>query len=345
MLKTLYRVVSDMATTAQGFQALGRITGQVPLEAIREAQARLPPSILRTPLVRLNLEDTPADVYLKLENLQPTGSFKVRGAANALALSGPEAKERGVYTVSAGNMAQALAWQARDRGIRCTTIVPDNAPSTKLDAIRRFGAKVIQVSFDEVWKVVVNHHYPPLKDSTFIHPFADSRMIAGNGTIGLEIMEDLPSVDSVLVPFGGGGLSTGIASAIRALNNKVQVFACEPVSAAPLAASFAAGAPKEVNRIPSFVDGAGGKSVLPEIWQLANKLLAGSIEVSLKETASTVRLLVERNRVVAEGAGALAVAAALSGKAGHGKVVCVVSGGNIDSSKLATILSGNVPQA
>ncbi len=280
---------------------------------------------------------------MKLENLQPTGSFKVRGASNAIALAGPLAKVNGVYTVSAGNMAQALAWQAHELGIECTTIVPDNAPSTKLEAIKRFGAKIIQVSFDEVWQVVVNHEYPPLRGSVFIHPFADTSMIAGNGTIGLEIMEDLPRVDSVLVPFGGGGLSTGIASAIHGLNDQVRVYACEPETAAPLAASFAAGEAKEVNRIPSFVDGAGGKSILPEIWRSASKLLAGSIPVSLKEAAKSIKLLAERHRVISEGAGALALAAAMTGKAGRGPIVCIVSGGNIDSSKLAKILAGEVP--
>ena len=344
MLKTLAGAKFPiMAMTAQGHGTAGRITGPISLEEIRAARARLPASVLRTPLVRLNVEDSPAEIFLKLENLQPTGSFKVRGASNSIALAGPEAKARGVYTVSAGNMAQALAWQARERGIECTTIVPDNAPATKLDAIKRFGAKIIQVSFDEVWQVVVNHHYPPLKNSVFIHPFADSRMIAGNGTIGLEIMEDLPRVDSILVPFGGGGLSTGIASAIHALSEKVSVYACEPETAAPLAASFAAGSPRDVNRVPSFVDGAGGKSVLPEIWRLASKLLVGSFPVSLKETAASVRLLAERHRIISEGAGALALAAALAGKAGRGRIACVISGGNIDHSKLSRILAGEVP--
>ncbi len=321
----------------------GRIIGPISLKEIREARTRLPSTVLRTPLVRLNSDDQSGEIYLKLENLQPTGSFKVRGASNAMALAGPDARSRGVYTVSAGNMAQALAWQARKRGIPCTVIVPDNAPATKLDAIRRFGAKIIQVSFDEVWKVVVNHRYAPLEGSIFIHPFADSRMITGNGTIGLEIFEDVPWVDSVIVPFGGGGLSVGIASAIRALNDRVGVYACEPETAAPLAASFAAGSAQEIHRTPSFVDGAGGKSVLPEMWELARNLIKGSIVVSLQEIGSAVKLLVERNRVVAEGAGAASVAAALTGKAGGGVTVCVVSGGNIDLLKLVAILEGRVP--
>ena len=315
----------------------------VTLDMIEAAKTRIASSVLRTPLVPLNVEDSPGGIYLKLENLQPTGSFKVRGASNAIALAGPEAKERGVYTVSAGNMAQALAWQARRNRIPCTVIVPENAPQTKLEVIRRFGAKIIQVSFDEVWKIVVNHHYPPLDRSIFVHPFSDERMIAGNGTIGLEVLEDLPDVDAVIVPFGGGGLSIGIATAIRAGKPGTRVYAVEPETAAPLAASFVKGSAQEVNRIPSFVDGIGGKSVLPEIWQLARLMIQGSIVVSLREIASAVRLLAERNRVVAEGAGAASVAAAMTGKAGRGKVVCVVSGGNIDSAKLATILQGGVP--
>ncbi len=332
-----------MPETAHTTKAYGGILDPISLDSIREARSRLPTSILRTPLVRLNFEDSPAEIYLKLENLQPTGSFKVRGASNAISLAGRDAETRGVYTVSAGNMAQALAWQAGERGIPCTVIVPDDAPSTKLEAIRRFGAKIVQVSFDEVWNVVVNHHYPPLENSIFIHPFADSRMIAGNGTIGLEIIEDLPRVDSVIVPFGGGGLSAGIASAIHAVDQKVQVYACEPETAAPLAASFAAGSAQEVLRTPSFVDGAGGKSVLPEMWQLVKGLIKSSIVVSLKEISSAAKLLVERNRVVAEGAGAASVAASLTGRAGTGVIVCVVSGGNIDLSKLVTILDGQVP--
>lgn len=317
--------------------------GPVSLETVQAARERIRGSVVRTPLVRLNMDDAPCEIHLKLENLQPTGSFKVRGASNALALAGTEAKRRGVYTVSAGNMAQALAWQSRERGISCSVIVPDDAPETKLNAIRRFGAKIVQVSFDEVWSVVTNHHYAPLEASVFIHPFSDASMIAGNGTIGLEVIEDLPDLDSIIVPFGGGGLATGIGTAIRALKSGTRVFACEPETAAPLAASFAKGSAQEVNRIPSFVDGIGGKSVLPEMWDLAKNLLQGSIVLSLKEIASAVRLLAERNRVVAEGAGAASVAAALTGKTGDGKVVCIVSGGNIDSSKLVRILEGDVP--
>src|SRR6266571_4066097 len=248
--------------------------GPIPLKLIEEARERIKGTVLRTPLVRLNVDDAPADIFLKLENLQPTGSFKVRGASNAIALAGPDAKKRGVYTCSAGNMAQALAWQARQNKIPCTVIVPDNAPETKLEAIRRFGAKIIQVSFDEVWKVVVTHRYPPLDDSVFIHPFADIRMMAGNGTAGLEVLEDLPDVDSVIIPFGGGGLSVGIASAIRAKRPQTRLYAVEPETAAPLSASFAA---------------------------------------------------------------------ATAGKAGSGKIVCIVSGGNIDSSKLVKILAGEIP--
>src|SRR5712664_1495762 len=319
-----------------------KIPGPIPLKLIEEARERIKGTVLRTPLVRLNVDDAPADIFLKLENLQPTGSFKVRGASNAIALAGPDIKNRGVYTCSAGNMAQALAWQARKNRIPCTVIVPDNAPETKLEAIRRFGAKIIQASFDDVWKVVATHRYPPLDGSVFIHPFADIRMMAGNGTAGLEVLEDLPDVESVIVPFGGGGLSVGISSAIRAKNPQTRVFAVEPETAAPLSASFAAGSAQEVKRIPSFVDGIGGKSVLPEMWERARNLLLPLV-VSLSEIASAVKLLIERNRLVAEGAGAAGVAAAVTGKAGSGKIVCIVSGGNIDSSKLVKVLAGGIP--
>src|SRR2546422_5229029 len=315
--------------------------GAIPLKLIEEARERIKGTVLRTPLVRLNVEDAPADIFLKLENLQPTGSFKVRGASNAIALAGPDARKRGVYTCSAGNMAQALAWQALQNKIPCTVIVPDNAPETKLEAIKRFGAKIIQVSFDEVWKVVITHRYGPLEGSIFIHPFSDPRMIAGNGTIGLEILEDIPDVNSVVVPFGGGGLTAGIATAIHERKPTTQVYAVEPETAAPLAASFSSGRAMEVNRIPSFVDGIGGKSVLPEMWEMVRPLIQGSIVCSLSVIASAVRLLVERNRVVAEGAGAASVAAALTGKAGMRKILCVVSGGNIDTVKLSEILSSD----
>ncbi len=318
------------------------IRGPIPLKLIEEARERIKGKVLRTPLVRLNVDDAPAEIFLKLENLQPTGSFKVRGASNAIGLAGPDAKKRGVYTCSAGNMAQALAWQARQNNIPCTVIVPDNAPQTKLEAIKRFGAKIIQASFDEVWNVVVTHRYPPLDGSLFIHPFADVRMMAGNGTAGLEVLEELPDVESVVIPFGGGGLSVGIASAIRAKRPETRVYAVEPETAAPLSASFAAGSAKEIDRTPSFVDGIGGKSVLPEMWERARILLLPLV-VSLSDIAAAIRLLIERNRVVAEGAGAASVAAATEGKAGSGKVVCIVSGGNIDSSKLVKILAGEIP--
>jgi threonine dehydratase len=240
-------------------------------------------------------------------------------------------------------MAQALAWHARREGIPCTVIVPDTAPATKLEAIQRYGAKTIQLSWDEVWKVAVEHRYPPLDGSVFVHPFADLGMIAGNGTAGLEIIEDLPDVDSIIVPFGGGGLSTGIASAAKALKNSVKVYGSEAATATPLFASLQAGMPKDVERTPSFVDGIGSKNVLEEMWPLVKSVIDGSIVVPLADVASALKLIVERNRVVAEGAGATSVAAALTGKAGNGRVVAVVSGGNIDPSKLIKILQGELP--
>ena len=312
----------------------------IPLEAIQAASERLrrADAALRTPLLRLPLDEAPAEIYLKLENLQPIGSFKLRGAGNALARAGREALAQGVYTASAGNMAQGVAWNARRLGVACSVVVPDHAPATKLEAIERLGGRVIKVPFERWWDVIITGEFEGL-DGLFIHPVSDADVMAGNGTIGLEILEDLPDVAAVVIPYGGGGLSVGIASALRALKPETLVYAAEVETAAPLAASLRAGEPVEVDYEASFVDGIGGKSVLPEVWTMARALLDGSLVVSLDETRAAIRLLAARGRVIAEGAGAAPVAAALAGHAGGGKVVCVVSGGNIDRDVLAGILA------
>ena len=311
------------------------------LDEIRAARERIRGIALRTPLLRLNA-DAPGEIWLKCENLQPIGSFKLRGAGNALSLAPSDSLSQGVYTASAGNMAQGLAWCARRLGIPCSVVVPDHAPQAKLDAIRRLGADIVKVPFDEWWRVMVEHRYEGL-EGRFVHPVADRGVIAGNGTIGLEIHEDLPEVDAVLVPYGGGGLSSGIASALRAVAPNAKVYGCEVATAAPLAPSLAAGAPQTVDYTPTFIDGIGSKGLLAEMWPLVRSLLAGSLVVAPTEAAAALRLMIERNRIVAEGAGAVPVAAALSGKGGTGIVVCVVSGGNIDPVKVATILSGGMP--
>ncbi len=298
---------------------------------------------MRTPLVRLNVDDTPAEIWLKLENLQPIGSFKLRGAGNAMAQLTDEQLSDGVYTASAGNMAQGVAWNARRLGVPCTVVVPDHAPQTKLDAIERLGAQIEKVSFDAWWNIIVTHEHEGVA-GTFVHPVSDPAVIAGNGTIGLEILEDLPAVDAVVIPFGGGGLSCGIASALRARKPDTKIFAAEVSSAAPLAAALEAGEPAEVEYLRSFVDGIGGKGVLPDMWPLVQELIDRSFVSSPAAIAAAVKLLVERNRVVAEGAGAAPVAAALAGVGVEGRVVCVVSGGNIDEAKLQTILAGGVPE-
>ena len=310
----------------------------ISLAAIRAAQTRIKDAAIRTPLVRLNVDDAPADIYLKLENLQPIGSFKIRGASNAMALASADDLARGVYTASAGNMAQGVAWNARRLGVSCHVVVPDHAPQTKLDAITRLGGEIIKVSFDEWWQIIVTHRYAGL-DGFFIHPVSDPAVMAGNGTIGLEIVDDLPDLDTVIIPYGGGGLSSGIASAIRALKPDTKIYACEVETAAPLAPSLATGTLQEVEYTPSFVDGIGSGGVLPDMWALVSQLLDGSLVMSLDEISAAIRLLLERNRVLAEGAGATSVAAALSGKAGGGKVVCIISGGNIDTAKVLEILS------
>ncbi len=314
----------------------------IDLTAIREAQGRIRDISLRTPLIRLDIPEAPAEIYLKLENLQPIGSFKLRGAGNAMALAGPEALAHGVYTASAGNMAQGVAWNARRLGVPCHVVVPDHAPQNKLDSIARLGGEVIPVPFENWWRVILEHEYPGM-EGFFVHPVSDPAVIAGNGTIGLEILEDLPDVDAVAVPYGGGGLSCGIASAIKALKPDTLVFACEVETAAPFAASLREGSPQEVDRVQTFVDGIGGKSVLPEMWPLASSLLDGSLVMPIEAVVDAIRTLALRARVIAEGAGATSVAAALQGRAGAGKVVCVVSGGNIDTVHLVKIMAGGSP--
>jgi len=308
----------------------------ISLADIREARDRIRGTVVRTPLIRLHV-DAPAEIYLKLENLQPIGSFKLRGATNAIRSLDPEVLQDGVYTASAGNMAQGVAWGARELGVACTVVVPDQAPRAKLDAIARLGATIVKVSYDDWWRCMVEHGHPDVR-GRFVHPVADRMVLAGNGTIGLEIVEDLGDVDAVLVPFGGGGLSTGIATAVRALAPRATVYACEVATAAPLAAALAAGKPVVIDRTPSFIDGIGGRGVLPEMWPFVSTLLAGSLVTTVDEVAAAVRLLAQRARVVAEGAGAASVAAAVAGKGGTGRVVCVVSGGNIDVDVLSTLL-------
>jgi len=309
---------------------------------VRAARARLAGLVVRTPLVRLAVDEAPAEIHLKLECLQPIGSFKIRGATNAMALAGPERLRDGVYTASAGNMAQGVAWSARRLGVAATAVVPEHAPQAKLSALARLGARVEKVPFDAWWQLLVDRGQPGRKE-LFIHPVSDLAVMAGNGTIGLEILEDLPDVETVLVPYGGGGLSCGIASALRGSGSRARVIACEVDTAAPLSAALAAGGPVPTPYTASFVDGIGGKSVLAEMWPLASRLLDGALSSPLDDVAAAVRLLAERAHVVSEGAGAAPVAAALSGRAGRGKTVCVVSGGNIDARVLARILSGDVP--
>lgn len=308
------------------------------LADIQEARRMIADAAIRTPLVRLNIAESPAEIYLKLENLQPIGSFKIRGAANAMGHMPMEVLARGVLTASAGNMAQGVAWTARQLGIPCTVVAPETAPETKVKSIERLGGRVVKVQFEEWWRAFEQRAYPGI-EAAFIHAFDDLNVMAGNGTIALEIIEDLPDVDAVVIPWGGGGLTCGIAVAMRTLSPKCKVYAAEVATAAPLAASLAVGSPQTVNYQPSFVDGIGAKSVFPQMLERAQGLIDGSLVAKVEEVAAALRLLAERNRIIAEGAGACPVACALAGKAGKGKVVCIVSGGNIDFGKLCAILT------
>ena len=316
----------------------------ISLEVIRDAASAIYGVAVRTPLVRLPVPDdsalgrsSGAELYLKLETLQSIGSFKIRGAYNAIRQLTPDELSRGIWTVSAGNAAQGVALAARTRGASCSVMVMDTAPTTKCAAIERLGARLIKASHDECWQTVESHTSERM-DGVFVHRFDDDRFIAGNATTGLEIFEDLPDVDAVIVPVGGGGLIAGLGSALHALKPGTKILAAEPKTAAPLAVSLRAGA---ASRFPdweaSFVDGAGGKAILPSMWPLLSTLVDDSIVVSLDEVAHAMRLVAERAHIIAEGAAACAVAAALTGRAGSGKIVAVVSGGNIDLARFTSL--------
>jgi threonine dehydratase len=314
----------------------------IPLAAVRDAATAVYGAAIRTPLVRVELPDI--DLYLKLEVLQPIGSFKIRGAYNVIRQLPPAQLADGVWTVSAGNAAQGVAFAARKVGARCSVMVMDTAPDTKIRAIERLGASIVRASYDECWRTVIDHRSERMT-GYFVHPFDDDRFIAGNGTVGLEILEDLPDVSAIVAPLGGGGLLAGISAAVSALKPDIRLYAAEPETAAPLSVSLAAGRPMFFdNWTPSFVDGAGGKSVLETMWPLLEPL-AGSIVVTLDEVVRAMTLVAERTHVIAEGAAGCAIAAALSGRAGSGRVVAVVSGGNIDLSKFASLVGACGPRS
>jgi threonine dehydratase len=310
------------------------------LAEIESARERITGAAIRTPLVRLQVEQPGAEIYLKLECLQPVNSFKIRGATNAVRLATAEERARGLVTASAGNMAQGVAWAARELGLPATILVPETAPEAKLAAITRLGGTIVKLPYDQWWNAIVTGRAAGV-DGLFVHPVQDPGVIAGNGTIGLEILEDLPDPDAVVIPYGGGGLTCGIATAIKALRPRTRIVTAEPEGGAALATAVSAGSPADVPDFrPSFVDGAGSRRVLDTMWPLVSPLVDLALAIPVDEVAAAIRVLAERSRVIAEGAGALAPAAALSGRAGPGKVVCVVSGGNINLGKLAEILTG-----
>jgi threonine dehydratase len=310
----------------------------IPLSEIRAARERIAKTIVRTPLVRLMLGPDAPDIRLKLENLQPINAYKLRGAANAVATLPDAKRRRGVWTISAGNAGQGVAFAARQAGVPCTVVAIETAPVAKLERMRALGAKLILVPYATAWKALDDRAYPGA-EGTFIHPFDDHQFIAGHATMGLEILEDAPDAAAVIAGIGGGGLITGVGSAVKALKPGIKVFGAEPETAAPLALSLARGSPQAFpGWKASFVDGAGGQSVFPRMWQRMKPIVDGSIVVTLEDTKCAMRLMAEKARVIAEGAGALPLAAALTGKAGKGPIVCIVSGGNIDLGKFAELI-------
>ena len=324
-----------MATTPEAVRP-------IELSEIREARKRIEKTIVRTPLVRLELGPKFPDIRLKLENLQPINAYKLRGAANAVAMLPESARKRGVWTISAGNAGQGVAYAARQAGVPCTVVVIDAAPESKIERMRALGAKLIPVPYEVAWQALEDRSYPGAA-GTFVHPFDDHNFIAGHGTMGLEILEDAPDTTAVIASIGGGGLITGVGSAIKALKPDVKIWGVEPETAAPAALSFEKGSPQVFeNWKSSFVDGAGGRSVFPRIWERMKPVVDGYLVVTLEETKNAMRLMAEKARVISEGAGAMPLAAALSGKVGQGPIVAIVSGGNIDLAKFCELIGASV---
>jgi threonine dehydratase len=311
----------------------------IKLDEIKDARQRIAKTIVRTPLVRLELGPDFPDVRLKLENLQPINAYKLRGAANAVAMLSDSERKRGVWTISAGNAGQGVAYAARQAGVPCTVVAIESAPESKLARMRALGARLVLVSYDVAWKALDDRAFPGV-DGTFVHPFDDDNFIAGHGSMGLEILEDAPDTKAIIASIGGGGLITGVASAIKAIKPEIKIFGAEPETAAPAALSFAKGSPQVFKDWKaSFVDGAGGQSVFPRMWERMKPLVDDYIVVTLEETTKAMRLMAEKARVISEGAGALPLAAALTGKAGQGPIVAIVSGGNIDLKKFFELIA------
>jgi threonine dehydratase len=310
----------------------------ITLAEIEAARGRIAGTVLRTPLVKLDLGVGGPDIRLKLENLQPTNAYKIRGAVNAVAMLSDEEKKRGVWTISAGNAGQGVAYAARAAGVPCTIVVIDTAPQTKIERMRALGAELILTPFERCWTALEEHAFPGV-EGTLVHPFDDHNFIAGHGTMALEILEDCPDVAAVIGSIGGGGLIVGVGSAFKAKKPSVKIYGVEPETAAPLSVSLAAGASRNFDAWQSsFVDGAGGRSVMPRMWERMRPVIDGDIVVSLEQTRKAMRLMAEKARVVAEGAGALPLAAALTGKAGDGPIVAIVSGGNVDLKKFCELI-------
>jgi threonine dehydratase len=311
----------------------------IAIEDVEQARSRIAGTVLRTPLVKLDLGGDAPEVWLKLENLQPTNAYKIRGATNAVAKLSDEERARGVWTISAGNAGQGVAYAAREFGVPSTVVAIETAPQTKLDRMRALGATIVPVSYERAWVAAETHEFPGL-EGTFVHPFDNHDFIAGHGTMGREILEDLPEVRTVICAIGGGGLITGVGSAIKARSPDVKLLGAEPETAAPYALSLREGGPRKFeNWRASFVDGAGGKSVIERMWQRMRPVTDGTITVTLDQVREAMRLIAEKSRTIAEGAGALSVAAALTGEAGEGPIVCVISGGNIDLPKFAQLVT------
>lgn len=310
------------------------------LDDIRIAEERLKGIIVRTPLLQLDSPKETGDILIKPEVLQPTGSFKIRGVYNWVASLTPNECKKGFSTFSAGNTARSLGYVAQIYGVSCRSILPEYAPANKVEALRNLGVETLLVSFDEMIKWVFAEGWKR-ESYAFLHPWTEPKMIAGHGTIGLEIIEDLPDVQTVFVPVGGGALIAGVGGAIKELKPSVRIVGVQTRSYPSLQASFQAGKPVWIDPKPTICDGVAVPFVADQMYPLLRKIVDDVVTVPEEKVKAAIKQLMLKNKLIVEGAGALSIAAALEMPAEkQGKTICLVTGGSIGPEALSTIISG-----
>ncbi|MEF9970755.1 MAG: threonine ammonia-lyase [Oscillospiraceae bacterium] len=317
------------------------------LEKVQHAASCLKDVIRQTDLIQAPKLSSEGEIYLKTENLQVSGSFKVRGASYKISQLTPEEKQRGVIACSAGNHAQGVARAAATEGISAKICLPDSAPISKVEATKSYGAEVVLVAgvYDDAYEKA--RELEKIEKRVFIHPFDDEDVIAGQGTIGLELLEQLPDMDAVIVPVGGGGLISGIAFTVKQINPKCKVYGVQVAGAPSMAHSIQQGEILELAGVSTFADGIAVKRPGELSFDLVRQYVDEIVTVTDDEAATAVLALIEQQKLIAEGAGAVAVAAAMFGKVDlrGKKTVCIVSGGNIDVTILSRVISRGLLRA